>query len=144
MLTSAFPVQAGLDGELARVLARGGDSDLRGAMEIAIPYGLSRAAAALAEAGVPADDLFVAAGLGRTEVVLQLLAAGADVNQRFAAEYTPLMAAAGMGHDETVKVLLDHGADLRLRESGWDGTAAGKARHFGHPETAALIDGYRR
>jgi ankyrin repeat protein len=144
MLTSGFPVEAGLDGELTRVLARAGDNDLRGAMAIAIPYGLARSAAALAEAGVPVDDLFVAAGLGRTDVLRALLAAGADVNQRFASEYTALMAAAGMGHDEAVKLLLEHGADPTLRESGWGGTAAGKARHFKHPKTAELIETWRR
>jgi ankyrin repeat protein len=144
MLTSAFPVRAGLDGELARVLARAGAHDLRGYMNTAIPYGLSRAANALAETGVPVDDLFVAAGLGRTDVLEQLLAAGADVNQRFASDYTALMAAAGMGHDQAVKLLLDHGADPTLRESRWDDAAADKARHFKHPETARLIETYRR
>jgi hypothetical protein len=101
-------------------------------------------AMAMAEAGVPVDDLFVAAGLGRTDVLRALLAAGADVNQRFASEYTALMAAAGMGHDEAVKLLLEHGADPTLRESGWGGTAAGKARHFKHPKTAELIETWRR
>jgi ankyrin repeat protein len=148
MLTSAFPAAAGLDGELARVLARGGADiatvDGTGPMITAITHALPRAAAALAEAGVPVDDLFVAAGLGRTDVLEALLAGGADVDQRFAAGYTALMAAAGMGRDHAVKLLLDHGADPSLRESSWGGTAAGKARHFHHPATAELIERHRR
>ena len=144
MLTSAVPRRAGLDGELARVLARGGAEIGPGEMATAITHSLPRAAAALAEAGVPADDLFVAAGLGRVDLIRRLLAGGADVNQRFAHDYTALMAAAGMGHDEVVKLLLDHGADPSLRESGYGGTAAGKAMYFQHPETAALIQTHRR
>jgi ankyrin repeat protein len=148
MLTSAFPPLAGVDGELARVLARAGADiatvDGHGPMTTAITHGLPRAAAALAEAGVPVDNLFVAAGLGRRDVLEQLLAAGADVNQRFADGYTALLAAAGMGNDEAVQVLLEHGADTTPRDTSWNDTAAEKARHFKHPKTAELIEAYRR
>jgi ankyrin repeat protein len=143
MLTSVFPRDAGVDGELARELARGGARVGPGALVTAILHALPRAAAALAEAGVPADDLLAAAGLGRREQVLALLARGVDVNQRFHDQYTALMAAAGMGNDEMVKLLLDHGADPALCDTAWNGTAADKARVFGHPATAALIASYR-
>jgi len=142
MLTSAFPRNAGLDGELGRVLARAGARVGPGDLVSAILHALPRAAAALAEAGVPADDLLAAAGLGRRDLVLALLARGADVNQRFRDDYTALMAAAGMGDDETVKQLLDHGADRTLRDTAWNGTAADTERVFGHPQTAALIESY--
>jgi ankyrin repeat protein len=113
-------------------------------MSIAVTHALPRAAAALAEAGHPVDNVFVAAGLGRCDVLQQLLAAGADVNQRFSDGYTALLAAAGMGNDDAVTLLLERGADPSLCDTRWDGTAADKARHFKHPRTAELIEAYRR
>lgn len=49
----------------------------------AIEYGAPPAAKAIVEAGVPVDNLFVAAGLDRMELMEDLLSRGADINARY-------------------------------------------------------------
>jgi ankyrin repeat protein len=146
MLTSANPAGSGLDGELVRVLARGGARIQTvagdGPIDTAIAYGLSRSVKALVDAGVPVDNLLVAAAVGRLDVLEELLARGEDVNTRFAFGCTALHAAACLGQVEAAALLLRHGAEPRLRESRWGGTPVENARHIGLNEVADLIETY--
>jgi ankyrin repeat protein len=141
LLTSAVPRAAELDGELVRVLAAGGATVTRRDLAGAILFDSPRAVAALVAAGVPVDDLLLAAGTNRVDLVHRLLAAGADVNARFAGGVTALHAAAAMNQVDTARVLLAHGADATLRDDDWDNTPAGWARHFEHVALAELIEG---
>lgn len=97
----------------------------------------------MVEAGVPVENLFVAAGLDRVDLMPDLLMRGVDINARLTTwSSTALHAAAGMGHETAVRFLLDRGADSSLRNV-WGGTPAGTARFFGHPDIARLIDTFR-
>jgi ankyrin repeat protein len=140
MLTSAHPAAARLDGDLTRVLLAGGArleiGDLMGAIE----YGLTRAVDAFVEAGAPAANLFVAAGLGRLDVMDALLSTGAGVNERFedGGFGTALHAAAAMDQADAAGWLLDRGADPTLLNR-WESTPDGTAAFFHHDDVAALI-----
>jgi ankyrin repeat protein len=144
LLTSAHPPAAGVDGDVVRTLIRHGvkitDGDVMGAIE----YGLQRSVAAFSEAEVATDNLFLAAGFGRLDLVQQFLADGVDINTQFVdgGYGTALHAAAGMAHADIVTFLLERGADRTLRNR-WDATPAGAARYFGHNEIAELIQNHR-
>ena len=58
--------------------------------------------------------LHFAASIGLSEVVVKLVEAGYDINQRDNLFYSPLMAAVEGGHEETVNRLLDLGAELLM------------------------------
>lgn len=145
VLTSVFPRDAGLDGELVRVLSAGGARIDGGPGDrpivTAISFGRPRSAAALVTAGVRVDDLFIAAGVGRTDVLTALLDAGADPDTRFAHNLTALHAAAATGHRAAAELMLDRGASAALREERWAATPASIAAFNGHPELAALLKG---
>jgi len=67
-----------------------------------------------------AAPLFDAATAGHVDLVRQLLAAGADCNERNGDGATALMLAAHAGHLEVVKTLIEAGADVNARdERGW-------------------------
>jgi ankyrin repeat protein len=138
MLTSCHPRAAGVDGDLVRVLANYGARIDAGAMDTAVQYASPRAVQALVDAGLPMT-LLVAAALDRVDVIEQQLAAGIDVNTRFADGYTALHAAAGMGHRAAVTTLLAHGGDRGLLDTRWGGTPAAKARYFEHPDLVDLL-----
>jgi ankyrin repeat protein len=143
VLTSVFPRDAGLDGELVRVLAAGGARIDAGPGDrpivTAISHGRPRSAAALVAAGVAVDDLFVAAGVGRTDVLAALLTAGARPDTRFAHGLTALHAAAATGHRAAAELLLEHGAPLDVLEERWAASPAGIAEYNGHAGLAALL-----
>ena len=145
VLTSVFPRDAGLDGELVRVLSAGGARIDGGPGDrpivTAISFGRPRSAAALVAAGIRVDDLFIAAGVGRTDVLAALLEAGADPDARFAHNLTALHAAAATGHRAAVELMLAHGASPALREERWAATPAGIAAYHGHRDLAALLEG---
>jgi len=69
--------------------------------------------------GAPA--LWCAATLGRTNEVLKLLAAGADVDEKGGPTLnTPLFVAAHQGHEGILQILLLHGADTAATDCyGW-------------------------
>jgi len=144
-LTSVFPIEAGVDADLVRVLVRAGARlDLwtgGGPMSWAIERGRYESARVLAEAGVAVDNLLFAAGLNRVDVLAALLARGADVNTRhWSSGTTALHAAASMGHQEATTFLLERGADPTLRGTSWNSTAAGMARWLKHEEIVQLIE----
>ncbi len=66
------------------------------------------------------SSIHSAAWGGRRKEVLDLLAAGADVNATESGGRTPLMNAASKGRVAMVRLLIEKGADVRRREnSGW-------------------------
>jgi ankyrin repeat protein len=64
--------------------------------------------------------MYIAAERGYTHVVMELIKAGADVNQADSEDFTPLFLAAQNGHESCVALLIQAGADVR------------KARKDGH------------
>jgi ankyrin repeat protein len=143
VLTSVFPIDAGLDAELVRVLVHAGARlDLwpdSAPLVWAIERGRYRSALVLAEAGVAIDNLVFAAALNRVDILDDLLSRGIDVNTRMAGQ-TALHAAAVMGHKEAVTLLLDRRVDPTLPDTRWNRTAAQKARDFKHAEIAQIIE----
>ena len=84
------------------------------------------------------NDLLVAALLGRTDKVIDLLAKGANVNARNKASSTPLILAAENGHADIVRILLAKGADLTAKNKT-EGTALIVAAINGHTNVLHVI-----
>ena len=76
------------------------------------------------------------------DLILLLLAAGADPNLAYRHGRSALHLAAGMGHSEMVEILLDAGADPALGDNTWNNpqTPADFARKFGHLAVAEMIE----
>ena len=140
LLTSSIPDSVGLDGELVRELVRAGLRVNERDMLEAIAFARPRSIDALAEAGVPIDNLLFAAATDRTDVLEALLAQGTDVNTRFAYNWTALHSAAVSGRVRATELLLAHGADPTVIEDRFQGTPAGNARYNGQHTTADLIE----
>ena len=140
LLTSMHPKDAGVDGEIVALLARFGAKITVADLIYAIDSGAPLTVRALVEAGLPVENLYVAAGVDRVDLMADLLTRGADINGRYTDwSSTPLHAAAGLGHEKAVRFLLDRGADRTLINV-WGGTPAGAARFFGHDDVARLIE----
>jgi len=117
-------------------------------LQLAAFFGGSQAAVPLLERGadpgaVAGDPMRIqplhAAVAGRHhDIAARLIAAGADVNARQQAGYTPLLAAAGNGDADLVHTLLDAGADPQLADDA--GTRpADLADQHGHEALAAEL-----
>jgi len=110
LISSSHPAQAGLQIPLAETLldfgasieGRAGESPLM----IALAFGYTDTAAALAGRGAHVDSLAAAAGLGRLEDARRLLAEADPLTRHRA-----LSLAAQHGHREVVGLLLDAGED---------------------------------
>jgi len=94
--------------------------------------------------------LIWAASAGRSDAVGRLLALGADPMGRgsyggesHGKQVTPLHLAAASGDGATVELLLDVGGDPSAVDGHGYGTPASWARHDGHDDIAALIEGRR-
>ena len=92
----------------------------------------------LAQVDIGHRVLDVAAGNGNAECVAALLAAGVDINQRYANEATALMWAAAYGKNDSVKLLLERGADVSARDNRGE-SALSLALSEKHPDTAQLL-----
>lgn len=86
---------------------------------------------AAVDGGAGAAALHVAAQVGHTCVMVELIVAGADVNQRATTGETPLFLAATRGQFDAVKLLLDAQADTTLKCD--DHSALEVAVKFQHP-----------
>lgn len=75
----------------------------------------------------------------RADTVDLLLAAGADVNARDEAGFTPLHDAALAGNAAAVRMLLDHGADINLGDKENGATALYMAATMGREEVVTLL-----
>ncbi|MEV4421032.1 ankyrin repeat domain-containing protein [Patulibacter sp. NPDC049589] len=92
--------------------------------------------------------LIWAAWTGRSDTVRALLDLGADTDRRgtfggpdHGCAVTPLHLAAQQGRAEVVRVLLAAGADRDAVDGHGHGPPAGWARHGGHDDVAALLEG---
>jgi hypothetical protein len=90
-------------------------------------------------AGATAEErhraLALASQFGHPGVVRLLLDAGEDPDRYnpagFHGHSTPLHQAALAGHDEVVRMLVERGARLDIKDTEWQGTPAGWAKHEG-------------
>jgi hypothetical protein len=87
--------------------------------------------------------LALASQYGHADVVGLLLDVGENPNRYnprgFHAHSTPLHQAAAGGHDQVVRLLVERGARLDMKDTLWQGTPAGWARHEGHQSTEAYL-----
>jgi len=75
---------------------------------------------------------------GKTKLIQELLAAGANIEARVNWGYTPLICAAFNGHTDTVKVLLEAGANIEALGDECD-TALMRAASRGQTETVKAL-----
>ena len=88
--------------------------------------------------GTPANDVHSAARNGQTEVILDLLDKGADIDSRSASNWTALQVAAAHDESEAVDSLLSHGAKIDLAKDN-DLTALHLAAANGHFEIVKAL-----
>jgi ankyrin repeat protein len=140
LVSSGHPAEAGVQVALIDALldagaAVDGVATIQGTpIETALLFGYPAAAEALARRGARADDVLVAAGLGRVELV-------ADLAQRPGARLDlAFRIASALGHTEAALAVLDHGADPTKQDNeGFTGLHW--AAFWGRTETvSALLD----
>lgn len=95
------------------------------------------------------EELFAAICHNEADTVQKLLAAGAEVNERFSNRLTPLMVGARAGAHAVLPVLLDAGAHVHTRDDSWWGRSAfhwlcyqGLSSHYhieAHTESARAL-----
>lgn len=74
--------------------------------------------------------------------VRQLVAGGADVDEKDTSQDVPLIMAAYLGHDEIVRLLLEAGADVTAVDPGMKATALHAAAYAGRTNAARLLIEY--
>ena len=78
--------------------------------------------------------LYIAAEIGSTEIVYELLERNADPNLKDGFHLRPLNVAAYLGFTEVVEILLRHGVDTEPDDAYRYGTALGAAARRGHAD----------
>lgn len=121
----------------------------RGAREnlpVAAALGRTEAARNLLAQASPEERhlaLAYAAQFGRLEIVRTLLDAGEDPSRYNPvgahSHSTPLHQAVCYRHLDVVRLLVERGARLDLKDTVYDGTPLGWARHLGFPDVEALL-----
>ncbi len=139
----------GVNGETAAVAAllrRGARLDL----PVAAALGRTDDARRLLSAASPRDRhraLALSAQFGHIDIVRMLLDAGEDPSRYnppgFHAHSTPLHQAALAGHFAVVRLLAGQGARLDLKDTMWQGTPEGWAKHGGQTEIAEYLRALR-
>jgi ankyrin repeat protein len=140
LVSSAHPAEAGVQVALVETLLDAGSAiegiatDKGTPIETAVVFGYPDAAEALARRGARIDDVVVAAGLGRVELIARLAKRpGARLDQAF-------RVASGLGRTQTALAALDNGADPTQQDAeGFTGLHL--AAFMGHLDTVeALLD----
>lgn len=146
LTSSGHPREAGLTLDMLTALASGGLRqspvyELLTALHEARRTGRTAQAAANLDAHSEAAGLALveSAMLGEQEIVATLLDAGVDINSRRGDGATALHQAAIDGNAALVDELLARGADPNLRDSVFNGTAAGWANAGGHEALAKSL-----
>jgi cytohesin len=87
--------------------------------------------------------VYTAAAMGHTHVVMELIMAGADVNQATSKDVTSLYVAAQNGHEACVVSLIQAGADIhKAANNGWTPLAA--AVYQKHKKVVAMLKHFGR
>ena len=87
--------------------------------------------------------VYTAAAMGHTHVVMELIMAGADVNQATSKGVTSLYVAAQNGHEACVVSLIQAGADIhKAANNGWTPLAA--AVYQKHKKVVAMLKHFGR
>ncbi len=146
LTSSGHPREAGLTLDMLTALARGGLRqspvyELLTALHEARQAGRTTQAARNLDARSEAAGLALveSAMLGEREIVATLLDAGVDIDSRRGDGATALHQAAIDGNAALVDELLARGADPNLRDSVFNGTAAGWANAGGHEALAKSL-----
>jgi hypothetical protein len=85
------------------------------------------------------NALHVAAYLGQTERLAELLSSGLDLEARDARGFTPLLEAIWAGRTEAVRSLLDHGASLDVTVPKLEWSPLDEAARFGHDDIVDVL-----
>ncbi|MDE0190732.1 MAG: ankyrin repeat domain-containing protein [Gammaproteobacteria bacterium] len=141
LTSSGHPREAGLTVSMVSALAKGGArvSDVYRLLGELVDHDPQQAAGFNPESNISAQAVVECAGLREQEMLFALIDAGVDVNARRGDGATALHQAAIDGDRELVDALLDRGADLSLRDTVYDGTAAGWAFAGGHEELGKAL-----
>jgi ankyrin repeat protein len=97
---------------------------------------------------VAAQRLMAAVTIGDADEVHRLIAAGADIDERFPAvngfndAHTPLLVAARDGHTEIARLLLEAGADVNATEPTFGAVPLHKAVYNGHVDLTRMISAW--
>lgn len=90
-------------------------------------------------ANTPNQALHVAARQGRTEMAMQLISQGTNVNSKSPAGYTPLHLAAEEGHIGTSEMLISQGADVNAKTARTGDTPLHLAAKEGKTEVIMML-----
>jgi ankyrin repeat protein len=141
LVSSAHPAQAGVQVALVDALADAGASleglPHQGMTPIltAVRFGYPKAAEALARRGARVDNVVVAAGLGRIDLLTRLMAESAPAPERLD---EALRIAAMLGHADAALLLVKRGANMASQDDqGF--TALHSAAWNGHLETMRVL-----
>jgi ankyrin repeat protein len=138
LVSSSHPAEAGVQVALVEALldagaAIDGVATMQGTpIEAALAFGYPDAAEALARRGARIDNVLVAAGLGRVELIERLAAKpGAQLDEAF-------RVASALGRTQAALAVLDKGADPTKQDAeGFTGLHW--AAFFGHLETVETL-----
>jgi cytohesin len=160
-------LESGVDVNKVQVLIL--TKDIRTALHIAAELGHAAVVKALIEAGADVNKpssphdmdargkstgvlhnitynktpVYTAAAMGHTHVVMELIMAGADVNQATSKDVTSLYVAAQNGHEACVVSLIQAGADIhKAANNGWTPLAA--AVYQKHKKVVAMLKHFGR
>lgn len=136
---------------ISRLREKSGDGVLNdtGSLALAAAQGQTVMVKTLLACGIPIDDrdfgsgqtaLMSAAGHGRHEIMMELLAGGAAVNARDKKNSTALMYAASSGNTEALRILVAAGAEIAaINDFGWNALMQAAHRGFA-PAAEYLLD----
>ncbi|MCY3841405.1 MAG: ankyrin repeat domain-containing protein [Gammaproteobacteria bacterium] len=143
LTSSGHPRDAGLTVSMVSALAKGGARvpDVYRLLGQLVDRDPQQVDGFDPESDLAAQAVLECAGLREREMLFALIDSGVDVNARRGDGATALHQAAIDGDSQLVDALLDRGADLSLRDTVYDGTAAGWAFAGGHEELGRKLAG---